>query len=217
MVTSTDRQASTPPSVLKSLWACPPHSLLLGTPEQPQNSFLEWGTYRGYRFGRGNSPLPTFPSSMRSRLSPAELGWWRPRTVSHRTGSASGKERGEFIRLRARTRPLRSNQVSRLRELVYVNGQKACSKSFRLKVDNTPRRLLSSARRPWGICTWRPFRVGEKSAIRIARSGQKYSHRAFIATPRLISARLPGRVRHARLILRAGNTVVRKLVWTASR
>lgn len=51
--------------------------------------------------------------------------------------------------------------------------------------------------------------------MRIAGGGRKYSHWVFIAARRLINARLPGRVRHARLILRdrAGNTVVRKLVW----
>jgi hypothetical protein len=59
------------------------------------------------------------------------------------------------------------------------------------------------------------FKVSEKSQMRIAGGGSKYRHWVGIARHRLINATLSSHVRHARLILRdrAGNTIVRKLVW----
>jgi hypothetical protein len=51
---------------------------------------------------------------------------------------ATGREnkRG-VIRLRVPTTRLPSRRTSRLRAAVYLHGKKACSKNFRLKVDNT--------------------------------------------------------------------------------
>jgi hypothetical protein len=128
---------------------------------------------------------------------------------------AAGKERNGLIHFRVRTRPLRSNHASRLRALVLVSGRRACGLSFRLKVDNTPPRLLylrtttnSHGRRV-------SFRVSEGSQMRISGGGPNYRNWVAVAPRRLINVRLPGSVRVARLILRdrAGNTLERKLVW----
>jgi hypothetical protein len=128
---------------------------------------------------------------------------------------ATGTARNGLIHFRVQTRRLRSNHGSRLRALVYFNGQRACSKSFRLKVDNTPPRLLFLRTTSIGHLRLASFRVSEKSKMRIAGGGRRYRHWVLVAAHKLINARLSGSVRHARLILRdrAGNTVVRKLVW----
>jgi hypothetical protein len=128
---------------------------------------------------------------------------------------ASGTEAAELIHFRVNTRPLRSNHASNLRAVVYVNGQQACSTSFRLKVDNTPPRLLSLHTFVIGNTHVVSLRVSEKSSMRITGAGHKYSHAVLIAAHKLIRAKLSRNVRHARLILRdrAGNTVSRKLAW----
>jgi hypothetical protein len=51
---------------------------------------------------------------------------------------ASGRENKHgVIRLKVQTTRLPSRRISRLRAAVYLHGKKACSKNFRLKVDNT--------------------------------------------------------------------------------
>lgn len=128
---------------------------------------------------------------------------------------ATGTESDELIHFRVNTRPLRTNHASRLQALVYVNGQRACSTTFLLKVDNTPPRLLHLRTSVLGHTHVLYMRVSEKSSMRIAGAGKKYSHWVLIAAHKLIRVTLPGNVRHARLILRdrAGNTVARKLAW----
>lgn len=122
---------------------------------------------------------------------------------------ASGTEKNGRIRLRVQTRLLRTNHVSRP-AVVYGNSQQTKSKYFRLKVDNTPPRVLSLRIRRGHVVS---FRVSEKSKMRITGKGSRYTHWTVVARHRLITATLPGRVRHARLIVRdrAGNTVSRKL------
>jgi hypothetical protein len=99
--------------------------------------------------------------------------------------------------------------------VVYSNSQETRSKFFRLKVDNTPPRLLSLRTHSTGSGRLVSFRGSEKVRFRVAGGGSSYRHWVSLARHRLITARLPGSVRHARLILRdrGGNTVVRKLVW----
>jgi hypothetical protein len=55
-----------------------------------------------------------------------------------RLAFARENKRG-LLRLRVQTTRLPSHRVSRLRAVVYVHGRRACSKRFRLKVDNTGR------------------------------------------------------------------------------
>jgi hypothetical protein len=51
---------------------------------------------------------------------------------------ASGRENKHgVIRLKVQTKQLPSRRISRLRGAVYLHGKKACTKNFRLKVDNT--------------------------------------------------------------------------------
>ena len=86
---------------------------------------------------------------------------------------------------------------------------------FKLKVDNTPPRLLYLRTRSTGSGRLVSFRVSEKSHLRIAGGGPRYRHWVSVARHRLFIALLPGSIHQARLILRdrAGNTVRRKLVW----
>lgn len=128
---------------------------------------------------------------------------------------ASGKEQGDTIHFRVRTRPLRSNHTSRLRALVFVNGQQACSSSFRLKVDNTPPRLPYLATLHFSHLHLARLRVSEVSWLTVVGRHVPHHRRVLIAAHKTINVRLPTSVHQARLTLRdrAGNTVVRKLVW----
>ena len=127
---------------------------------------------------------------------------------------ASVTEQNGLIHLRINTRLLPTNHVSRL-AVVYSSDQQTESMFFRLKVDNTPPRLLYLRTSRTGSGGMVSFRVSEKSQLRIPGGGPKYRHWIWVAPHRLIHATLPASVRHARLILRdrAGNTVVRKLAW----
>jgi hypothetical protein len=98
---------------------------------------------------------------------------------------------------------------------VFVNGQQACSSSFRLKVDNTPPRLLYLAALRFGHVHLARLRVSEVSSLSVVGRHVPHRRRVLIAAHKTVSVRLPISVREARLTLRdrAGNTVVRKLVW----
>ena len=128
---------------------------------------------------------------------------------------ASGTEQGDTIHFRVKTRPLRSNRSSQLRAQVYVNGQLACSSSFRLKVDNTPPRLRYLAALRYSQVHLLRLRVSEVSSMTLAGRHVPHRRRVLIAAHRTITIRLPISVREARLTLRdrAGNKVMRKLIW----
>jgi hypothetical protein len=127
---------------------------------------------------------------------------------------ASGSEVGSnnVIRLGVRTKRLPTNRKSRLRAQVLVNGKLACSKRFSLKVDNTKPRLLLL--KTWRAAGQDQVRLTVSEASRMTFSGGHVHYRAGIAAHRTINVHLP-LVRSARLTLRdrAGNTVVRRLVW----
>ena len=119
------------------------------------------------------------------------------------------------LRLMVNTRWLRSNRVTSPQALVYVNGQKACSLGFRLKVDNIPPRLLrlhATTAAHGHVVT---FKVSEKSSMSIVGAGAKYRRWVRIAAHRTIHETLPASVGHVRLIFRdrAGNRLIRKLAW----
>ncbi len=129
---------------------------------------------------------------------------------------ASGSERGgSVIRLGVRTRRLRSNRTSRLRALVFVNGQRACSKPFRLKVDNVRPRLLRLKTTRAGGGDLLSVRVSERSSMTITGAHVSRHRPRLLSAKRTFEFRLPAGVRIARLVLRdrAGNKVVRRLVW----
>ncbi len=127
---------------------------------------------------------------------------------------ASGAETNGLVHLRVKTRPMPTNHVSRP-VVTYSNSQGTQSLYFKLKVDNTPPRLLYLRTRSTGSGRLVWFRVSEKSQLRIAGGGPRYRQWVWVARHKLIRATLPGSVRHAQLSLRdrAGNTVVRRLVW----
>jgi len=122
----------------------------------------------------------------------------------------NGKPR---IRLVVPTKKLRSNRVSRLQALVFVNGQQACHKGFRLKVDNVRPRLLRVSTTRRGVDLLR-LRVSERAlATVVARNVHR--RRVRIAARHTVYLQFPASMRTARLIVRdrAGNTVIRRLVW----
>jgi hypothetical protein len=129
--------------------------------------------------------------------------------VSAPEGSSS------VIPLKLRTKRLPTNRKSRLRAQVLVNGKLACTKRFSLKVDNTKPRLLR-------LTTWRTagqdhlrLRVSERSSMSFTGRHVPRRRPVLIAPGRDINVQFSGAVRTARLIVRdrAGNTVVRRLVW----
>jgi hypothetical protein len=136
--------------------------------------------------------------------------------LRHHQVVAFGRERtAGQLPLRINTAWLRSNHVAHLRALVYVNGQNACSLGFRLKVDNTPPRLLLLTTTAGARGDVVRFRVNEKSWVQIAGSGAKRRRWIAVAAGKTIRAILAGGPRHARLILRdrADNRLIRNLSW----
>jgi hypothetical protein len=132
-----------------------------------------------------------------------------------RTGkvvAASPRRGGNVIRLALQTRRLPSNRASRLRALVFVNGKQACSRPLTLRVDNVPPRLLSvkTARGAGGVLL--SVRVSERSSVRL--KGVRMAARMLPAR-RTVTLQLPATVGVGLLIVtdRAGNKVVRRLVW----
>ena len=132
-----------------------------------------------------------------------------------RTGkvvAASPRRGGNVIRLALQTRRLPSNRASRLRALVFVNGKQACSRPLTLRVDNVPPRLLSvkTARGAGGVLL--SVRLSERSSVRL--KGVRMAARVLPAR-RTVTLQLPATVGVGLLIVtdRAGNKVVRRLVW----
>ena len=109
---------------------------------------------------------------------------------------ASGAEKNGLIHLRVPTRLLPTNRVSRL-VVVYSNSEGSGSVFFKLKVDNTPPRLLYLRTRSTGSGRLVSFRVSEKSQMRIAGGGPKYRHWVSVARapvdPRHASGQRPAR------------------------
>jgi hypothetical protein len=130
---------------------------------------------------------------------------------------ASGSEHTTgVLKLVVHTKQLPSNRAARLWAWVLVNGQQACVRKFRLKVDNTPPRLLLLATSRSGGSAVVKLRVSEKAAAQIFGHGLKpRRHPWVLSAHRLYYLRVSARTRAARLVLtdRAGNRLVRRLVW----
>jgi hypothetical protein len=128
---------------------------------------------------------------------------------------ASGAEKGGLIRFRVQTRHLPTNRASLLNAQVLVSGQLACTTSFRLKVDNSPPRILQLATSRTGHGDLLVLRVSQRSALSIVGPGVPHRRPQLIAANRTFHILLPASVRRARLVLRdrARNTVVRRLLW----
>jgi hypothetical protein len=127
---------------------------------------------------------------------------------------ATGREgSGDLVRLPVRTTKLPSNRTSKLRAIIFVKGKPACTKPFRLKVDNVRPRLLRLVTLSGGVHLL-SLEVSEKVSVKIV--GAHVHHPpVLIAARKTINLHLSASVRSARLILtdRAGNTVVRSLHW----
>lgn len=127
---------------------------------------------------------------------------------------ASGPEKGGVIRLRVQTKHLPTNRVAHLQARVYVKGQQACAKSFALKVDNTPPRLLMLRTSRSGSSDTVSLRVSEGSMLTIQARGLERKP-VRVAARRTVNLHFSTSIHTARLGLRdrAGNARVRRLRW----
>jgi hypothetical protein len=131
-----------------------------------------------------------------------------------RVVASANEGKGGMIRLLVKTKRLPTNRTSRLQARVFVDGKPACTKPFRLKVDNTrPRLLLLHTSVAGGHVV--TLRVSELASMSFVGRHVRHHRPVLIAARRTIHWRLPTSVMSARLILRdrAGNTVTRRLVW----
>jgi hypothetical protein len=99
---------------------------------------------------------------------------------------------------------------------VYLNGKQACTKGFRLRVDNVRPRLMMLATTRSGGHAALSLRLSERSSITInGRRGVKWPHRRTLAGRHRFTFRFPGSVHAATLVVvdRAGNRLVRQLHW----
>jgi len=121
---------------------------------------------------------------------------------------------GELVPLVIPTNRLPANRSSRLRALVFVNGQKACTNRFQLIKANKSRPKLLLLATSDGGSKQLTLRVNETSAMKVvARHMHWKTNRILAHHVRQFS--IAPSVRKARLILRdrAGHTLTRKLAW----
>lgn len=135
-------------------------------------------------------------------------------TTSGRALASASETTVGLLGFQVQTRHLRSNRYARLRAVVYVDGQQACAKGFRLKVDNIRPRLLrlATSRGVGGDVV--TLKLSERSTVAITGRGLKW-HRRVLAARRLSILRLSTHVNRATMIVtdRAGNRLVRRLNW----
>ena len=137
-------------------------------------------------------------------------------TKSGKTLASGHEDQSGLIRLLVRTKRLRSNRTARLRAAAFVNGQKACSKGFRLRIDNVRPRLLFLATSRSGGGVILTLRLSERSSVTtLGRRDVNWPRRKVLAGHRLFTFRFPSRVHAATMIVRdrAGNQRVRQLHW----
>jgi hypothetical protein len=174
------------------------------------------------------------PYASCSFAKPLPRGWvHRKVSVLLRTSTASGltgkiltangktlvsakQNQAGTLRFAVQTKRLRSNRANRLLAAVYLNGQQACSKTFRLRVDNVRPRLLMLGTSRGGSRVSLTLRLSERSRITInGRRGVKWPHGKMLAGHHRFTFRFPASVHAGRLVLvdRAGNRLVRQLHW----
>ena len=134
-------------------------------------------------------------------------------TRSGRVLARGSEHTGDLVPLTIPTKRLPANRVSRLRALVLVNGQKACTNNFQAVRDTVrPGLLLLATTR--GTRHLLTLRVSETSWMKVVA---KHVHWRTNRVPahRVAQFSLPASVKSAQLILhdRAGITVTRKLGW----
>jgi hypothetical protein len=138
-------------------------------------------------------------------------------TASGKVLVSANEDQSGVLRFAVPTKRLRSNRANRLLAAVYLNGQKACSKGFRLRVDNVRPRLLLLATSRSGGRVVLGLRLSERSSITInGRRDVKWPSGKILAGRHRFTFRFPGgRVHAATLVVldRAGNRLVRQLHW----
>lgn len=127
---------------------------------------------------------------------------------------ASGSEKNGVIRLRVQTKHLPTNSASKLQAQVFVKGQQACSKTFTLKVDNTPPRLTMLRTSHTSRSDWVSLRVSEVSLLKLQATGLKRKP-VLVKANTTVNMHFSRSVHSARLVVRdrAGNTLSRRLHW----
>lgn len=134
---------------------------------------------------------------------------------------AAGPETGGLVRLVIPTSKL-PHGTSRLRVKVLVHGAAGCINPFQLtrKSNGRPRLLLLATSRDPIVhepdqADLVTLRASETSSLTIVAPHSHWRMTRRIAAHRIVQYKLPVSVRAAKLTLkdRAGNTVVRKLVW----
>jgi hypothetical protein len=119
-----------------------------------------------------------------------------------------------LLRMHVHTRRLRSNHATHLHAIVYFHGRRACTRTFRLKVDNRKPRLLRFSHKSLAHANLISLRVSERSSMQVV--ARHFHRRAVLIAPhRTVLVHLPRRVKRAKLVLRdrAGNVIVRRLRW----
>lgn len=136
--------------------------------------------------------------------------------VITRTGRvvASGREaNGNLVWLKVQTKRLISNRISQLQAVVFVKGQRACAKGFRLKVDNIPPKIVTLSTTSTARAHVLTLRLSEH--VRLQLIGRHLHRSLRVPGLRLVHVNLPASVKKVRLIARdrAGNTIGRRLRW----
>lgn len=137
------------------------------------------------------------------------------RIVNHsgRVLARGSEQTGDLVRMVIPTKKLPANRSSRLRALVFVNGQKACTNNFQVIKDKVRPGLLLLAS-THGTRHLLTMRVSETSWMKVvARHVHWRTNR--VPAHRVVQFSLPASVRSAKLILhdRVGITVTRTLGW----
>jgi hypothetical protein len=178
--------------------------------------------------GSGDPPSGTFASCSLERKAPTSWVrgqvplWLKTSAVNGINAQvvtadgkvvASGLPANGHLKLVVNTKMLPSNRQSELTGVVYVNSQKACSVSTRLRVDNQAPRVTLLKLRHQGDRTFVTLRSSEAARLTISVPGHK-PRRFSVLTGKTITIVLTGSLRRGRLLLvdRAGNRTVRALV-----
>jgi uncharacterized membrane protein YgcG len=177
--------------------------------------------------GSGDPPTGTFASCSLERKAPTswvrgQVPLWLKTSVASGINAqvvtaggkvvAAGVPKDGHLKLVVNTKMLPSNMQSELVGVVYVNSQRACSVSTRLRVDNQPARLNLLKLRRDGNRTFVSLRANEAAHLTIFEPGHK-PRRFSVPTKGTITLVLPGSLRNGRLLLvdRAGNRTIRAL------
>jgi hypothetical protein len=136
-------------------------------------------------------------------------------TKSGRILAQGSEQNGDLVPLVIQTKKLPSNRASRLRVLVLVNGQKACTNGFQLvKSNRRPGLLLLASASGTSKRNLLTLRVSKTSLMKVVAHHLHWRMNQ-IPAHKVSQFSVPASVRKAVLILRdrAGHTLIRKVLW----